>query len=61
MVGYLLTIFLEPQRNDQQYGFRPGRGIAGAWEWILGAVIPSETIWEFDLRSFFNSVRLGFV
>jgi hypothetical protein len=41
-----------------QHGFVPGRGTKTAWEFILSKVIVAPDIYEIDLRSFFDKVRV---
>jgi len=44
--------------GDSQHGFRPGMGTLTAWKSVLGNVIPSPSIYEFDLKQCFPSVSL---
>lgn len=59
--SYFISFSVDGKRTPSQFGFRPDRSIAMAWLSILREVIPSETIFEYDLKSFFNSIRLGFL
>lgn len=58
MLNQFLVIYLAPHQPPQQHGFWPGRGTLTMWENILSDVLSSRNIVEFDLRQFFEKVRL---
>lgn len=55
LVNFLLTRNLFPV---SQHGFIPGRGTMTAWKELLERALGARDIYEFDLKSFFDSVRL---
>jgi len=63
LLNVVLTFYLEAggHAHDSQHGFRPGRGTVSAWKVILEKVITSRDIFEFDLKSFFDSVNLDYI
>lgn len=63
MINVVLSFYLEASGrfHESQHGFRPGRGTTSAWKHILENVINSRDIFEFDLRSFFDSVNLDYI
>lgn len=42
-----------------QHGFRPGLGVKTAWSVVLTKVVKARFVYEFDLKSFFDSVPVG--
>jgi hypothetical protein len=58
MLSYLVTHWCEPKRNPNQHGFRPSRGLWSAWFHLITVLLKSNTLVEYDLRSFFNRVPL---
>jgi len=63
LINVILSFYLESsgQFHESQHGFRPGRGTASAWQYILEKVIHSKDIFEFDLKGFFDSVNLDYI
>lgn len=58
MIQLLMNIWLRDRRPVWQHGFRPWHGTGTAWLDIAHNVIPAKFIWEFDMRKFFDSIRV---
>jgi len=54
----LHPLVLKLNLGGNQHGFRPGRGTLTAWKAVLSNVLPSPSIYEFDLRQCFPSISL---
>lgn len=59
-MNVILTLYLDKsdQFHPDQHGFRPNRGTKTAWQQVLSETIHAPDIFEFDLKSFFDSVNL---
>lgn len=58
---HLLQIWMKPFTSETQHGFTPGRGTMTAWQKILQEVLNSSTIWEYDMKKFFDSINLTYL
>lgn len=54
----ILTIYLQPEMGPNQHGFLPGRGTLTAWKHLLSLIPGSRDIYEFDLKGFFDNVKV---
>lgn len=61
MQAQFISFLVDPELNDNQHGFRPGRGTMSAWKKILSEVIGEKDIYEFDLKGFFDNIKQDFV
>lgn len=63
MINQLLVLYLRKKDlwPENQHGFFPKKGTMTAWKEVLGKVIQSPDIWEFDLEKFFDNVNLDVV
>jgi hypothetical protein len=58
MLNMLLVYGYDSKLSDVQHGFRPGRGTLSAWKVLLERVLPARNIYEYDLKAFFDRVRV---
>jgi hypothetical protein len=60
--GYnnILMVWLNPYIHPSQHGFIPGRGTLTAWQSLITR-IESRSIYEFDMKKFFDSVNLDYL
>ena len=56
-----MIIFFGPYQSANQHGFWPGRGTDTAWKQIHSEVLNSTHIYEFDLKSFFDTINLSYL
>jgi hypothetical protein len=56
----ILLVWLHPYIYPSQHGFIPGRGTLTAWK-ELSTLLSTPTIYEFDLRKFFDTVNLDYI
>jgi hypothetical protein len=56
MLLQILVLYVD--LKDTQHGFRPHRGTVTAWKDIYKYVLPSENIYEIDLKGCFPSISL---
>jgi len=58
----LLTFFIvtafDPLLPEWQHAYRPGKGTLSAWDEILRNVPKAKFVWEFDIKGFFDNVRV---
>jgi len=51
--------YVKPEISPSQHGYQPGKGSLTAWRDIFKRLKTAENIYEFDLKNFFGSLRLG--
>jgi len=51
--------YVKPEISPSQHGYQPGKGSLTAWQDIFKRLKTAENIYEFDLKNFFGSLRLG--
>jgi len=51
--------YVKPHISDRQHGYQPGKGTLTAWRDIFSRIKTAENIYEFDLKNFFGSLKLG--
>jgi len=54
----VITQRVKPELSMNQHGFLPGRGVITAWKDIFENVINRDNIFEYDLKGFFDNVKL---
>jgi len=57
----LLVLWLSPYISPDQHGYYPGRGSATALRKLQEEVVESQEIYEFDLKSFFDTINLDYL
>jgi len=57
MLNNFLYWYIYPKLNSHQHGYKKGMSITTAWKDVIGK-IDSPFIYEFDLKGFFDSVKL---
>lgn len=60
-INILMTVFFTPYQSANQHGFWPERGTDTAWKQIHSEVLVSKNIYEFDLKSFFDTINLTYL
>ena len=53
----MLTFYLR-EELDFNHAYQPGKGTLSCWKELITKVIPSKNIYEFDLKGFFDNVRI---
>jgi hypothetical protein len=56
----ILLVWLSPYVHPQQHGFYPGRGTLTAWKHLM-TKLSSRSIYEFDMKQFFDTVNLQYL
>lgn len=57
MWSNMLTFYLR-EELDFNHAYQPGKGTLSCWKELITKVIPSKNIYEFDLKGFFDNVRI---
>lgn len=57
----ILLLWLSPYVSPDQHGYYPGRGTATAIYEVQRRVLASREIYEFDLKSFFDTINLDYL
>lgn len=60
-LNLIMIIYFGPYQSPNQHGFWPGRGTDTAWKQIHSEVLVSNNIYEFDLKSFFDTINLTYL
>lgn len=56
----ILLVWLHPYMHPSQHGFTPKKGTLTAWQELL-TYTSSRSIYEFDIRKYFDSVNLHYL
>jgi len=56
----ILLVWFNPYIHPNQHGFIPGRGTLTAWQSLVNK-LDSRSIYEFDMKKFFDSVNLDYL
>lgn len=57
----LITAFVDDKRENFQHAYRPNKGIHTAVAQIIEKLEKGNIVYEFDLKSFFNTVEFSFI
>jgi len=60
-INQLLVLRLDEKVNENQHGFRPGKGTLTAWLELLSKVDKYDNIVEFDYKGFFPNLDIEYI